>query len=63
MIPPAFENSAKAVGNAAAKGAAEILLSDENRTRAICIAEKTKVTDLTGDPVFTDLYIENMMFC
>jgi len=62
LIPPALQEKAVAVGNAALAGAS-LLLRDISLTEtASRIAQKCKVVELDQDPAFMDFYTSGMLF-
>ncbi|MBP3428214.1 MAG: DUF4445 domain-containing protein [Clostridia bacterium] len=62
MLPRELAAKAQAVGNAALRGAAALLLSPKKRAEAQRIAAQAVHVPLGGDPGFNDAYIEAMMF-
>lgn len=62
LLPVWMTERAKAVGNAAGRGAVLALLSAKQRARAAAIAKSAHVIELTGNPRFEQAFVENMMF-
>ena len=62
LIPKAFANRVKVIGNAAGSGAAMCLLSAAQRTKSEEIAAMAEDIALSGSSYFTDRYIDRMMF-
>ncbi len=62
LLPKAYCDNAKAVGNAALAGTTMVLLSEKYRAKAEKIQAKVQILDLSTDPVFQDEYVENMIF-
>ena len=62
MIPKGFSEKATAVGNASALGAIEILLSEKAMEESLEIGNNTEILELTANPVFSEKYIDEMMF-
>lgn len=62
LIPPDTAEGCVPLGNAAGVGASMMLLSENMRRRGEEIAARSKAIELTGDPVFSERYIENMFF-
>ena len=62
LIPPALAGKARAVGNAAARGAAMTMLSREVLEKAETMPQKCETVDLSVHPVFMHQYVEQMMF-
>lgn len=62
LIPPELEKKAVSVGNAAAEGACMTLCSPDARRRAETVGRELCYRDLSSDPVFTEHYVEEMLF-
>ncbi len=62
LVPPALEEKAFILGNAALKGAAEMLLHPEKILEAEAIAARSRHVDLGGNPLFNELFVEHMLF-
>lgn len=62
LIPAQLEEKAQAIGNAALSGAAMILQNRAFAAVSTVLAEKAETQDLTTSCVFTELYMENMLF-
>lgn len=62
LIPAAFENKVRVIGNAAIDGAARLLLDTSLRESISAMQHCAKHIRLDGNPVFADLYIESMLF-
>lgn len=62
LIPAAFADKVKVIGNAALDGAAQLLLNTTLRASIAAMRECTTHVRLDGNPAFADLYVESMMF-
>ncbi len=62
LLPKKLAAVSKTVGNAALSGAAMMLLNGDMKKRAELIAKSAKTLDLTSNPIFTEKYIDGMMF-
>ncbi|NLW10783.1 MAG: ATP-binding protein, partial [Clostridiaceae bacterium] len=62
LLPSGARNKTKAVGNTSGMGAVACMLNDELRQEAVVAASSVEYFELSSDPVFTELYIEAMMF-
>jgi len=62
LLPPQLTDRVAAVGNASGSGASECLLSQEMLRIAEEIAGKVRYIELSSSAVFTEKYIDNMMF-
>lgn len=62
LIPKQVLPKVTALGNAAGSGAAMILQSRQCLAQASSIAALARAIDLSANPVFTQHYIENMLF-
>ena len=62
LIPPGLLEKARFIGNGAGGGASMILLSEKERERALRLAGRAATVELSSNPVFTDLYMDNMFF-
>jgi len=62
LIPPALQEKANAVGNAALAGAAMMLRDTSLIEAANSIARNCKVIELDQDPAFMDYYTSGMLF-
>ena len=62
MVPPGLSERVQVIGNASGTGAAMILQSDSCRIQAEKTAREAESTELSADPLFMELYCDNMMF-
>lgn len=62
LIPAELLPVTRAIGNTAAEGAQEILLSSASRTRLAALQQDTAYKELSGMPEFNNAYMEAMMF-
>ena len=62
LIPPVLADRTVILGNAALRGAEEMLLKPSSVREAEAIASRSKHVDLGGNPLFNDLFVENMLF-
>jgi len=62
LIPQALASRAQAIGNAALRGAALLLLDTEARHKADAICRLATVCNLASSPAFSDNYIKGMEF-
>lgn len=62
MFPPIPEADIDVVGNAAGAGAILALFDDSLWSRAVELAQATRVLDLATDPEFQDRFIESLAF-
>ncbi|MBE6546838.1 MAG: DUF4445 domain-containing protein [Ruminococcaceae bacterium] len=62
LLPPALEQSVRAVGNAALSGAAMLLLDRTLQAECAELAHKARVVELASNPIFSELYMMGMMF-
>ena len=62
LLPPELVPRVRVAGNAALAGAGMLLLSREGLERAKDLAARAQAEDLSGDPVFAQLYTDNMFF-
>lgn len=62
LIPRALVPRARVLGNAALSGAAMILRSRPLAGESEALADAARTVDLSADPIFSDRYIENMLF-
>ena len=62
LIPPALAGKAVILGNAALRGAEIMLLDSAKTPMAGQIAARSKHVDLGGNPLFNELFVENMLF-
>ena len=62
LIPAQLLHVTRAVGNAAAQGAQEALVSAEARERLACLQKNMNYKELSGLPAFNTAYMEAMMF-
>lgn len=62
LLPPAFRDKIKILGNAAGNGAAMILQSSDCLKKAEEIAKNAETTELSYHPEFMEQYMEQMMF-
>jgi uncharacterized 2Fe-2S/4Fe-4S cluster protein (DUF4445 family) len=62
LIPKELLDRIKVIGNAALAGASMILLNDDIKVAAQNIAQMASTVELSSNPVFSELYMDNMMF-
>ena len=62
LIPKELTKKVNVAGNAALSGACMLLLNRDLRKTAKQIASHAKVLELSSNPLFTDEYMEQMMF-
>ncbi len=62
LMPAALRGRTRAVGNTAGMGAVLCLLNQESLLTAQSVARSVRYLELSGDPRFTDLYVEAMLF-
>lgn len=62
LIPEAFVEKTKVLGNAALSGAVKLLLNCNDRKTAETLAENSFHLNLGGNPKFNENYIEHMLF-
>lgn len=62
LLPSAASNRTRSVGNTSGMGAIACMLNDELRQEAALAALSVDYFELSTDPVFSELYIEAMMF-
>ena len=62
LIPAELEDKITVAGNTSGAGAVAFLLSETARSRTADITAKAEYIELSGDDVFADHYIEQMMF-
>lgn len=62
LLPASLRTKVTAVGNTSAAGAAAVLLHSELIGRLEKLSGSCQYLELSGNPVFNDLYIENMSF-
>ena len=59
LVPPVPVASIRSIGNAAGDGARLALLNRRHRQRAVALARRIEVFELSGRPDFNDLFVEN----
>ncbi|NLN46096.1 MAG: ATP-binding protein [Clostridiaceae bacterium] len=62
LLPREFAGRIRAAGNTSGVGASMCLLSTQALERAETIARQTEYIELSGDPGFSDRYIDEMVF-
>ena len=62
LFPPGLSARARAVGNAAAAGASAMLLDRGTRKITKKFADTAETLNLSANPLFMDLYVDNMSF-
>lgn len=62
LIPHELLGKTKVIGNAALAGASMLLLDVSLRKKSEEIAKRAEVVELAADPVFSELYMNSMMF-
>ncbi|HRR33495.1 MAG TPA: ASKHA domain-containing protein [Kiritimatiellia bacterium] len=62
LLPYADETAVRFIGNASLAGAKQALLAQTARTRAQFLRNRTEHIDLSGQPGFSDCFMEHMLF-
>lgn len=62
LIPGELLDRISVIGNAALAGASMLLLNEKMRENAKNVAKNASVVELSSNPVFSELYMENMLF-
>ena len=62
LIPEELLGVTRAIGNAAAQGALEALVSENARARLTKLQKAMEYRELSGLPQFNDAYMDAMMF-
>ena len=62
LLPSELEERISVIGNAALAGASMLLLNKDLRNNAKDIANKACVVELSSNPIFSELYMNNMLF-
>ena len=62
LIPSNLTDRVQVIGNAALTGASMLLLNCELRRTAALLAQNATVSDLASSPIFSELYMNGMMF-
>ena len=62
LIPAALADQVRVIGNAALDGAAHLLMNTNARSRISAIENTVQHVRLDGNPTFSTLYIESMLF-
>lgn len=62
LLPAEMVSRIHVAGNAALSGAAMLLLNQDSRASCEGYAKQAKVLELSSDPVFSEEYMERMMF-
>ena len=62
LLPSELEERISVIGNAALAGASMLLLNKDMRNKAKDIADQACVVELSSNPVFAELYMNNMLF-
>ena len=62
LIPSALSDRVQVIGNAALTGAAMLLLDRNLRNTATMLAKQATTADLASSPVFSELFMNGMMF-
>ena len=62
LIPEGLVQRVQILGNAALTGAASVLLNSDKIAEIDALAKKSVHVNLGGDPLFNNLYMENMLF-
>ena len=62
LLPHELTDRTKTVGNAALSGAVMLLLDRRMRDDAQLLVKKSRVADLSANPIFINAYTEGMMF-
>src|SRR5208282_3155722 len=59
LVPPVPVECIRSIGNAAGDGARLALLNRRHRQRAVALARRMEVLELSGRPDFNDLFVQN----
>jgi len=59
LVPPVPAACIRSIGNAAGDGARLALLNRRHRQRAVALARRMEVIELSGRPDFNDLFVQN----
>ena len=62
LIPPELEDKVMAIGNAAGQGARLCVLSIDEYKRAATLAKKIEYLELAADPMFQDVFVDELEF-
>lgn len=62
LVPPVPVERIRSIGNAAGDGARLALLNRRHRQRAVALARRMVVLELSGRPDFNDLFVQNTSF-
>ena len=62
LLPQELVPKVQVLGNAALSGAAMLLLNETLRSESQRLAESSHTVDLSANPVFLELYTDNMFF-
>ena len=62
LIPPELCGKITVAGNTSGAGAIAYLMSESARVRTEAVTKKAEYVELSGDAIFSDHYIEQMMF-
>lgn len=62
LIPRVLAPKARVLGNAALDGAALLLLEETQQKKADAIAQAAEIVQLSGNPLFADLFLAHMNF-
>jgi len=62
LLPAGLEGRIEFAGNAALLGAEMMLVSEKQWDRALRLAARSEPVELSGDPLFEKLFIENLSF-
>lgn len=63
LLPPGVPHERiRFVGNAALRGAAQATLSQQARLNALAVAQAARHVDLSTDPAFHEIFVDNLFF-
>lgn len=62
LFPKELEDRIKLIGNGALSGAATLLLDTDQRVNEKSIISKSKEIELSGNPTFSEHYVDGMLF-
>ena len=62
LLPQELVPKVQVLGNAALSGAAMLLLNETLRAESQRLAKSSHTVDLSANPVFLELYTDNMFF-
>ena len=62
LIPQGLLHKTRFIGNGAGAGASMVLLSETERERSFALASRARTVELASNPVFSNFYMDNMLF-